>query len=323
MSSAAEAAGARPPLASDLKAGTDAISANEKVTFTKYVQKVLPADGYVFWVRGDLASPPQPGTKVLDGSFHYATTQNQNEDESFSVNQVIFTAESDVDNFNDIDPTTLYIATYEGIEFAFSSRGNFYKQAQLWHYRGNAVYADMQTQLIKTPEALAALGPLIVSNSLPVWLSLNAFTPNWPFYPGLPLPFDLYPSFLVPNNLVPQWGAVHIGHDDTTPIASAPFFQPSQSQEQLSYDHVRVTLWGLNNSEALNFAATVNQFSKDTGLIGIMNQPIIADAKRTQSELGVIAQKKIIEYDVSYLQSKVADFARQLIVRATLSFFPG
>lgn len=322
MSSANEAALARTPLGADLKAGVDAISYDQKITFTKFVRKVLPLDGYVFWVRGDLVSPPSPGSQTVMGSFHYATDQHQDEDETYSVNRVIFTAETPIDFFNEVSPTVIYIAEYDGLTFAFSSRGSFYNQAQLWHYVGSAVYADMQSQLITSSDQLSALGPLIVSNSLPVWIALNTFMPNWPFYPPLPLPFTLYPSFLSSQNIVPPWGTVHIGVDDTNPLVSAPFFQPTLTQEQSSIDQVRITLWGANNDVAQNFIATVNQFSLDTGIIGIMNRPIIRDEKREQRELGTIAQKKVIEYEVNYIQSNIVNFTRQLIVSTVPSFLP-
>lgn len=322
MSTAAEAAVSRTPLGADLKAGVDAISYDQKITFTKYVQMILPLDGYVFWVRGDLLTPSQAETRTVMGSFHYATDQHQDEAQTFSINRVIFTAQSQIDFFNTINPTTLYLAEYEGLTFAFSSRGNFYRQAAIWHYVGNAIYSDMRSQIITTADQLAALGPLIVSNSLPVWLGLNTFTPNWPFYPSLPLPFRLYPSFLNPQNLAPPWAAVHIGENNTDPLVSAPFFQPTQSQEQFSYDHVRITLWGATNAMAQNFIATVNQFSYDTGLIGIMNRPIIRDAKRTQNEIEALAQKKIIEYTVSYIQGNVVNFTRQLITSAIPTYVP-
>ena len=321
MSTATEAATARTPLGADLKAGVDAISYNQSITFTKFVRMVLPLDGFVFWVRGDLVSPPSPGTQTVMGSFHYATDQHQEEAETYSVNRVVFTAESEVDFFNEVSPTVIYIATYDGIQFAFSSRGSFYNQAQLWHYVGSAVYADIQSQLITSSGQLSSLG-LIVSNSLPVWLSLNTFAPNWPFYPALPLPFPLYPSFLAAQNIVPPWGTVHIGEDDTDAIVSAPGFSSDLSQTQLSVDKVRITLWGANNDVAQNFLAAINQFSYDTGLIGIMNKPIISDAKREQRELGVIAQKKVIDYEVSYLQSNIVDFTRQLLASAVPTYLP-
>lgn len=321
MAGVDEAATARTPLGANLKAGIDALSYDQSITFTKFVRLVLPLDGFVFWVRGDLLDPPQAGTLTIMGSFHFSTDQRQEEAETYSVNRVIFTAEGPVDIFNDIGPTVLYIATHDGVQFAFASRGNFYDQAQIWHYTGNAVYADMQSQLIVSSDQLDSLG-LIVSNSLPVWLSLNTFTPNWPFYPALPLPFPLFPSFLAEQNIEPPWGTVHIGDDDTDPLVSAPFFQPTLTQEQSSIDSVRIVLWGANNDIAQNFLAIINQFSADTGLIGIMNRPIIRDAKREQRELGVIAQKKIIEFQVNYIQSNIVDFTRQLITKVIPSFNP-
>lgn len=315
-----EASAARTPLGADLAEGVKAISYNQEITFTRYVQLVLPLDGYVFWIRGDLVEPPQSKTVKVMGSFHYATDQMQNEDETYAINKVVFTSLKEIDVFNDLNPHTMFIATFDGIDFAFSSRGMFYTQAQLWHYRGNAIYPDMQTQVIKSAGDLPDPEDLIVSNSLPVWLSFNTVIPDWPFYPALPLPFTVYPSFLVPQNIVPPWGSIHIGEDDTNPIASAPTFQSTQTQEQLSYDHVRVTLWGTNNDVAQNFIAAVNQFSVDTGLIGIMSRPIIRDGKRIQSELGTIAQKKVIEYDVSYIQQNIVDFARKLITQVVPTF---
>ena len=47
---------------------------------------------------------------------------------------------------------------------------------------------------------------MIVSNSLPAWLSLNNYNP---FY-GFGNAIQLYPSFLVPQNLPPPFGAVHV-----------------------------------------------------------------------------------------------------------------
>ncbi len=320
--SVTEASGARTPLGADLKVAVDAISYNQTIRFTKYVQLVLPLDGYVFWVRGDLVSPPAAKVRQVMGSLHYATDQKQEEAESYAVNRVIFTSEEQVDFLNSMASTELYIGDFEGLEFAFSSRKSFYRQAELWHYIGNAVYADMQPQLITSVDQLAAL-TLIASNSLPLWLNLNRFAPAWPFYPTLPLPFTLYPSFLNPSNLEPPWAAVHIGDDDTMPMVSTAGFNLTESQTQIVSDKVRVTLWGATNDQAMLFLATVNQYSYDTGLFGVMNRPVVRDAKRTQSELGTLAQKKIIDFEISYIQGRVANTARTLILGAIPTFIPG
>ena len=57
------------PMAGDLQDGLQAISINQAVKFRLYGRVVLPADGYVFWVRAELMkqkpfSPPGLVTAV-------------------------------------------------------------------------------------------------------------------------------------------------------------------------------------------------------------------------------------------------------------------
>jgi len=347
MSTVEEAFFARTPLGADLKAGVDQISYDQTITFTQYKRVVLPLDGFVFWVRADLVSPSfllnaarpnqinQPGPVTLNkpqvqttaapfrtvqGSLHYATDRRQEEAETYAVNQVVFTAETSIDFLNSIDPLTIYIAEFEGIRFSFSSRGAFYRQAKLYHYVGNAVYADMATQLVDAVDGLDTR-TLVVSNSLPAWLELNGFNPPWPFYPNYQ-PAPLYPSFLSPPNLMPPWGTVHIGEGDTRALEGVPRLGHTSSMYQLAADKVRVTLWGVRNTGAMDFLQRVLQYSYDTNIIGIMNTPIVIDAKRTQSELTTLAQKKIIDFEVSYNQARIADVARQLIVTVIPTYLP-
>lgn len=321
MTLADEAAAARTPRGSDLKVGVDAISYNQKITFTRYVRMVLPLDGYVFWVRGDLVTPSQEKTINVRGSLHYSTVTQQNETENYAVNTVLFTSEDAVDDLNSIDPDTLYIGNFDGIDFAFSARRAFYKQSNLWHYQGNAIYSDMRTQIIDDVTQLWAL-TLIISNSLPIWLGLNAFQPAWPFYPPPPPAFELYPSFLAPDNFEPPYATVHIGDDDTRSLVATAGFGLDSSQSQIAADKVRITIWGASNDQAMDFLAMVNQFSRDTGFIGIMNVPVVKDVKRTQNELGTLAQKKVIDFEVSYIQGRVAAISRQLIISSIPNFLP-
>jgi len=152
---------------------------------------------------------------------------------------------------------------------------------------------------------------LIVSNSLPAWLALNSYKPFYGFgNPGV----VLYPSFLSPENIDPPFATVHVVPEGTRALASAPHIgQTTSSHSQLSSDTVRITLWGLRNAQALDFIDCVNQYSTDMGVIGIMNLPIVRDEKRTQSELGTLAMKKIIDYEISYHQNRVNTVARQVI----------
>jgi len=52
-----------------------------------------------------------------------------------------------------------------------------------------------------------------------------------------------------------------------------------------------------------------------------MNSPIPRDAKRGQTEFSVLAQKKVIDFEVDYWQRRSRDQARQLIRQALCQVF--
>lgn len=334
-----ESSGAKDELAAGLALGVATLSLNDSVTFTQYVRLVLPLDGYVFWVKSDLVTQsallnalgfndtqfnqPEfiaaaaPTMTVTGISLHYSTQQQQNEDETVGLSQVILTSPEPIQQFNNIQPNVLWVGEYQGddegvdgpITFAFSARGKYYKAADLFHYSGTAVLPVFKTQLVDTLESLSQR-QLIVSNSLPIWLALNNYQPP---YPGFNNTIPLYPSFLLPDNLPPAYGVIHIDPARTTALQSAPSFNSTLSSCQLAQDFVRVTLYGLTNDAAQSFLAAVEQYSYDTCNIGMMNMPIVRDDKRTQPELNVIAMKKVIDFEVSYNQQAARDVARQMI----------
>lgn len=307
--------------------------------FTKYVRLVLPLDGYVFWVRADLVSKsalmnasafntyafnkaqtivtPAPFC-YLSGSMHYSTDVLQEQEHNYSVNTVVFNADvSGPIDLNQISPNVMFIGEFESIRYAFSRRADFYQQASIYHYVGRAIYSDMETQIVDSLPQLDTKN-VIVSNSLPAWLALNNYSPFYGFGNSIPL----FPSFLVPTNLEPPYGAVHIQPELTEALASAPTIGRRSSHDQLAADTVKVTLWGTRNFTALTFLDCVLQYSQDYGRIGLMNMPIVRDEKRTQVEIAAIAQKKSIEFRVSYLQSTMRDIARQLITEALVAYYP-
>lgn len=321
MPSVAESLNASSPLAASLRAGLDNISSYQTITFRQYVRVVLPLDGYVFWVRADLdasamalaaeklknpATSVLPSSLTVSGSLHYSTNQQQNEDETIGINNVIFTSKTEIQEFNQINSSSIFIGEFDGIRFAFTERRSYYKQADLHHYVGDAIYPVMESQIIDDPSCLD-IGNVIVSNSLPVWLGLNKFMP-------------IYPSFAVPDNIHPPYAVAHIAPESTTAIQSAPSIGPTSTHDQLVKEMVKITIYGLRNFNALDFQDYVLQYSLDYDVIGIMNMPVIRDDKRTQSELNILAQKKSIEFEVSYYQSRVRDVARQLILTAIPTF---
>lgn len=324
-------------LGANLHVGTEAISSNQTITFKRYVRLVLPLDGFVFWVLDEIVSesalynaagfnkvrpnqpprilPPAPATLVAKGSLHYATDTRQEETENYGLNRVVFTSEQEVEDLNEINPNVTWIAELDGIRFAFSSRGSFYRQAALYHYVGNAVYPDMETQVVDKAAGLSRA--LVVSNSLPAWLSLN----NYRALYGFQMPqVTLYPSFLVPQNIPPPWASVHIPPESTIAVAGAATIDDQSSSIQLARERVILTTYGVRNSDAILLVNAVVQWAEDYGVVGVMNQPIIRDDKRTQSELGVIAMKKTVEFDVNYFQARMADVARQIIISAVPTY---
>ena len=328
MASAVEAATAKPQLGSGLAQGVETLSNNEQVTFTLYVKLVLPLDGYVFWVNATLLTDsalynasqynkllynnyPEgvpPRQLIASGSFHFSSDVQMLEDRQSVFNHTIFTSLVEIADFNLINPQFQYIATYQGMRFAFNTRANFYKQADLYHYRGDALYSVMNTQVIDTMTGFDTQS-VIVSNSLPIWLSLNQF-------------FPMYPSFLVDQNIVPAYAAVDINPSLTTALQDFPLLDPDSNPFQLVKDTVKITMYGIRNHEALNFVQYILDYSRNTDNIGLMNMPVMQDEKMTQSELGIMAQKKTITFEVSYYQSTVNDIARKLIEHAFMEITP-
>ena len=327
--SISETTGNQGQIRSVLDAGLDAIDLNATVTFTQYRRLVLPADGFVFWVRADILSPSalansspvttftanQPPvveqtapTMTVKGSLHHTTVNRQDPDESFSVNRMVFTCDTAVDNLAAIDPQVMWLAETAGYRYAFSTRSMWYKQAGLYHYSGDAVYPTLASQIIDNPAQLAERD-VVVSNSLPIWLTLNQF-------------FPIYPSLLVPDNIVPPYASVHIGDDDTEPMQSGAFHDATGTRWQLAKDIVHVTTYGVRNNTIMDWLDAVNDYTlANPTTLGIMNSPIPRDGKRGQVEISAIAQKKVITFHASYYQSRVRQIARQFILDALIESF--
>jgi len=333
MSTIGETSGAKPQLGAGLTQGMQTLSGNEQVVFTLYVKLILPLDGFIFWVNATLLNDSAiynaltygfaeynnkgnalPSRKIIvNGSFHFNTEMHQLEDRTTAYNHTIFTSPQLIQDFNLLNPNLLYVANYEDLTFAFSRRDNYYKQADLYHYRGDALYSTMSTQLINSMTDFDS-SSVIVSNSLPIWLSLNQY-------------FTMYPSYLVGQNIAPPYASVDI--QSTMALGQFPIVkniytnnQPAtqSSINQLSKDTVKISIFGMRNQEALNFVNYIYEYSMNTDNIGIMNMPIIFDEKVTQPEFGIIAQKKSIMFEVSYYQNTVNNVALKLIEEAFIDF---
>ena len=308
--SLAEAVNAKGPMAADLAAGVNMLSATETVTFVPYVRVVSPLDGYVWWAKSTTLTPVN-----VQGSLHYATELTQVADSTIGYDTILFTALSPVDIFSQENPQVLYIADYEGVVFAFSARNYLYQQADLYHYTGTALSATFATQIVDNISDID-LTAIIVSNSLPIWLLLPSISS--PFLPFV-CPIPLYASFLVPNNLLPPYGAVHIDPERTEALSSSPHYDATLGSTQSMKDCVTLTLYGCSNAQAKLVLDAVLQFCYYYGTLGLMNMPAIRDEKKAQVEFQVLAQKKTIYFEVSYVTSVARAIARELIQKAAIA----
>ena len=311
-----ESAGATQ-LNSDLKAGLRALDRLQEIEFVKYVRLVLPLDGFVFWVKADMLGGSANYNSLLFntnglnsadrriasapiikiwGSLHYSTDNKQELDQTIGLNNVIFTSESDIDDFNDIGESVMYIASFNDIQFSFSRRGSFYSQVGLYHYQGEAIHPAMRSQIIDDVRFFDQ--SQIVSNSLTIFMMLNQFMP-------------VFPSFLVPQNMRPPYAVCDV--KDTFALQSAPYVDINSNRWQLVQDNVSITTYGLNNNKIIDYLDYVVNEAMTQEYFGVMNMPVPKDEKRPQTELNVIAQKKIIEIQVNYYQSRIRNIARQLI----------
>jgi hypothetical protein len=287
---------------SQLRDGLEKLDLDEEITFQAYSRVVLPIDGYVYWTPTT--------TRCVKGALTYTQEIQQNEDETYGAATVLFTAEEKIVAFESAPINVLFVACVDGFRFAISQQQGFFGPAGLWHYFAQSIPPALASQLLDAPNMLDP-AQAVVSNSLPAWLQLNGY--KSPYYDGFSNPdLVLYPSDLVSPNLVPPYGAVHIT-PDARALQAAPYLDVNRNHWQLVADKVRITLYGLQNNAAMDFVDLVNQYSLQTECFGIMNVPCMRDEKRTHSGLQAIAMKKVIEYEVSYYQMRMAQIGRQLI----------
>jgi len=309
-----EAAQAPMSLQAALQAGLNSLSNTQTVSFQSYCKSTMPIDGYVFWVATGNSSE-------YVGSVHQITQRRQDHDQTIAVNKIIFTSESEITQFNSINPQSLLVGSWEVdgvcLRMVFTDQAALYRQADLYHYSGDTVYPALESQLIGSITDLPS-GP-IVSNSLPIWLLQNSIAP-------------VYPSYLVPQNVEPPYIAVHIPAEDTEVLGQFPTFSwpgvvsgtgvdplHQLPSSQLMRDKVELTLYGFNNQMAIQYLIGLEEFSLMTDSFGFCNSPAIRDDKRIQSEISAIAMKKSITILASYYQGTADAIARRLILSASVS----
>ena len=309
MPSLSELQNARTELNATLTQGLDDLSRFQVVMFTKYIRKVLPLDGFVFWVKASVLSDTpgsQPDTVDVKGYLHLTTETIQDDEQLYDRNVVTFTAQADIDPFNDIGSDVLYIGEFFGIQFSFSRRTGLNEPARLWHYTGEAIFPHMRSQIINSADDID-LSDVVVSGSLPVWLTLNRHMP-------------MFPAMLSTQNLSPPYATVKCSN--TTPIAGSFYLDEQQNQYQLVSEDVTLFITGMRNAGVEDFLRYVQDYTlSDEAEMGVMNIPVVQDERITQSELNIIAMRKTVKFKVNYYQQRMRNVARRLIKSAIPSIY--
>jgi hypothetical protein len=157
----------------------------------------------------------------------------------------------------------------------------------------------------------------VVSNSIPLWLQMNGYQAPYGFRTA---GFPLFPSMQSPDNFPPPYASVHVIPGSTMALAAAPRLSPILSHSQLVSERVRITMSGVRNDAAMDFVDFVNQYSLNRETFGIQNMAAVNDEQRGMSELDILAQRKVIEYQINYYQSRARSIARQLILQAVPTY---
>lgn len=297
-------------LSSVLNSAVETLSSGQEITFRLYVRQVLPLDGFVYWVNADIVSCNElcrlniesEHRLKIKGSLHRQIVAVQDESVSRDVNNIIFTPIEKVDDFNVENPDAIYLGEYGGVQFAFSRMESRYSQSGIYHYRGMAILPTMRSQIIDCPDDIS--DERIISNSIPLWLTLKDFA-------------TVYPSYLVPQNLRPPYIAVDVR--TSVPLQVSPVVRNGQ-RYQFVQDSVRLTLYGFTNNMALDFVDFVVNKAQEEETFGITNMPIPQDAKSGQVEINALAKKKTVDFEVNYYQTTTREISQQLIKTVIVNY---
>jgi len=308
MAQLSELSGANSALASALAAGVETLSGGQTVTFTHYDRHIIPIDGYVYWVA-TLDINNNPVTKTIRGSVHYSDSQERAADEVYTSRYCVFTAESQIDDFEAIDSSQLWIGTIDGFQFAFGGRDSLYKQANLFHYIGKSLSPAFAAQVVSTPGSFDA-SSVVVSNSLPAWLTMTSVAP-------------VYPAFLSPENRPLPFITANVLDNTQKALQAEPIIDPATgSQYQLVSETVEFITYGLRNAQIMDFYKSITDYIRnESNYIGLMNSPVIKDIKKASTEFDSLANKKSISITINYYQAAVRAQAIRYITSALSSFY--
>lgn len=307
--------GASQQAGSALRDAQIAIGLDQQIDFRVYNRIVLPIDGYVFW--------QYKRTEKLAGLLEISQEIEQSDDQTYGAASVSFATSGEVVGFTRQPIDELWVGVFRGTRFAFPQQRGFFAADALWHYLGRAISPIMAKTLLDEDGTIDPTRA-IVSNSLPLWLAMNAYTPIFRPPPAGKPKVLIYPAKFVPPNLPAPYITVRISEGDTESLQYTPIIDPrSDSSYQLMSDRVRVKLVGLQADEGIDFYRRALLYMSPDGPeeMGLMEVSGIRDSiERQAAELQTVSQEKVIDFRVSYVQQRVREVAWQFITSVTATF---
>jgi hypothetical protein len=280
----------------------------KNITFTKYVRRVLPVDGWVFWVKSSLIEGEvAPFSKVYLCSTHIQRNQTQEATKTNSISSIGLTVNKKIEDLHEVNQSVMWLGEYQGVKFSFNAQANYYEEANIFHYAGDAVYIENTPNIIDDIEDLDLdLENGIVTNCIPIFITLNQQV-------------QIYPAFLAPTNLKPPYATIEV--KDTRGIAAGQSYNPFEDSSLLSWDKVELTIYGLRKKQLSDFLKYLENQQLVTEAFGMYWLPSVQNENVPQSEINVLTNKKVLNFDVSYTFNAVRSQAEAFIRSVTVDFF--
>lgn len=266
------------PLSAAQSSGLHDIDSGQTITFKKYRRTVLPLDGYIFWVAtGDSQS--------VEGSLHINTQSLQDVSENYDLGLVKFTCTTEIASFYDRDRTFIWVGDLGNARFVIGSHSFQYEQAGLYHYEGRTLTPVFAAQFIDDISAIN-VEELIVSNSLPFFMSLPYDTSPALDWCPWPENVPVFPSYCVPENQSPPYVAIHNDPETIKETSLSMVNSYTGSDSQIIKETVSLSLYGLTNLQAANIRNYILHWALlHPEKFGVVNNPFIRDENRLCQKL--------------------------------------
>jgi len=286
--------------------GYQQLSGNQKITFTRYVSKILPIDGWHFWVKAELLDgETEPFNKVVSGTLHQSVNQTQEATKSNAITSIILTVNQPIDLLKEVNQESMWLGEYDGSKFSFNIQNAFYDNANQFHYAGDAVYIENSDAFIDDINDLN-LDDTVITNCIPLFIALNDQV-------------QIYPAFLNPTNLKPPYATIEV--KQTTGVAAGITFNEFDDSKLMQWDKVELSIFGLRKKQLSDFLKYLTTKQLETEAFGIYWLPSIQNENIPQSEVNILTNKKVLSFDVNYVIEDIRNAATAFIENIFVDFF--